>query len=79
MPRGSGTAQGGGRGQGAGMGRGGQGMGRGGGRGRMDGFGLGPGGNCICPNCGAAMSHQHGVPCYQMKCAQCGTPMMRQR
>jgi len=57
--------QGGGRGQG------------GGGRGRMGGRGLGPGGNCICPSCGAKVPHQQGVPCYQRTCPKCGSKMTR--
>jgi electron transport complex protein RnfB len=50
-----------------------------GGRGRMKGFGLGPGGECMCtdPKCGHAMSHQRGTPCYQIKCPKCGSPMTR--
>ncbi len=50
-----------------------------GGRGRMGGFGSGPGGNCICPNCGATAAHQRGVPCFQVKCPNCGSPMIRER
>jgi predicted DNA-binding protein (UPF0251 family) len=64
----------GGRGTAAGGGRG---MGRGGGRGRMGGFALGPGGECVCASCGHTVSHQRGVPCYQMKCPKCGSPMTR--
>jgi len=71
MPRGDGTGP-----MGGGGGRG---LGRGGGRGRMGGFGMGPAGYCVCPNCGKRVPHQRGVPCYQMKCPGCGTTMTRQR
>ncbi len=73
MPRGDGTGP---LGQGPGTGRG---LGRGGGQGRMGGMGLGPGGNCVCPNCGTTVPHRRGVPCYQTKCPRCGQPMTRQR
>ena len=33
-----------------------------GGRGKMGGFGLGLGGECVCPNCGTKVSHQRGIP-----------------
>ena len=46
-------------------------------RGRMGGFGLGPGGECVCPNCGTKVPHQRGVPCYTLKCPKCGSPMTR--
>ncbi len=65
-----------GRGQGRGGGRGaGQ-----GGRGRMGGNrpGAGPGGYCVCPNCGHRAPHQAGTPCYQMQCPKCGATMMRE-
>jgi len=48
-----------------------------GGRGRMGGFGLGPGGECICPNCATKVPHQRGIPCYTYKCPKCGTSMTR--
>ena len=48
-----------------------------GGRGRMGGFGLGPGKECVCPNCGAKVPHQRGVPCYTLKCPKCGSRMTR--
>ncbi|MHC1611231.1 MAG: hypothetical protein ACXQTW_06520 [Candidatus Methanospirareceae archaeon] len=47
------------------------------GRGRMGGSGLGPGGECRCPNCGYTMPHQTGVPCYQQTCPKCGSKMVR--
>ncbi|MDY7032796.1 MAG: hypothetical protein SVY10_12925 [Thermodesulfobacteriota bacterium] len=72
MPRKDGTGP---RGQGPGTGRG---LGRGGGRGRGGGFVAGPGGYCICPNCGERAAHQLGVPCYEKQCPQCGTAMTRE-
>lgn len=57
----------------------GRGMGQGGGRGRGGGVALGPGGDCVCPSCAKTVLHQRGVPCYQIKCPDCGIPMTRQR
>ena len=39
----------------------------------------GPGGICICvnPNCRNEIPHQAGVPCYQMSCPKCGSPVVR--
>ncbi len=57
-----------------------RGIGRGGGgSGRMGGIhpGAGPGGNCVCPSCGAKVPHQAGTPCYNLSCPQCGTKMAR--
>ena len=75
MPRGDGTGPlwGGGPGSGRGTGRG------GGGAGRMGGTrpGAGPGGGCVCPNCGTVVLHTASVPCYEIKCPKCGTPMVR--
>jgi hypothetical protein len=76
MPRGDGTGpmgkdrRGG---QGGGGGSGGQ------GGGRMGGYGLGPGGKCVCPNCGARQDHQRGVPCNSLTCPKCGAAMTRAR
>ena len=58
-------------------GRGGGGFGRGGQRGLGGGFAFGPGGYCVCPNCGYKEHHQAGVPCYNKKCPKCETPMTR--
>jgi hypothetical protein len=75
MPRGNGTGPAGqGRGGGRGMGRS-QGLGRG----RMGGpFAAGPGGNCVCPKCGATVPHVVRQPCNQKDCPKCGTKMTRQ-
>jgi len=80
MPRKDGTGP---RGQGPGtgrvMGRGGGGRGpRSGGKGLGGGFAAGPGGCCVCPNCGEKATHSLGSPCYEQKCPKCGTVMTRQ-
>jgi hypothetical protein len=62
---------------GAGMGAG-RGAGAGGGRGRMGGFAAGPGGQCVCPQCGATAAHARGMPCTQIACPKCGATMTRQ-
>ena len=50
----------------------------GGGRGRMGGpYAAGPGGYCVCPNCGFKTAHQAGVPCNNVKCRKCGAIMVR--
>lgn len=43
------------------------------------GFGLGAGGKCVCPKCGAKIPHRAGFPCYLEKCPKCGGLMTRQR
>ena len=60
-------------------GRGGRGGGGGRGRGRMGGFAAGPGGSCVCPNCGYHTPHVIGTPCYQQTCPKCGSRMTRGR
>jgi hypothetical protein len=64
----------GGRGQGGGgRGQGGGGRGRGGGNKP----GSGPGGQCVCPNCGQKVSHQAGQRCIDLTCPKCGSKMVR--
>lgn len=48
-------------------------------RGRMGGYGLGPGGECICPRCGYRIPHTTAIPCFQIRCPQCGSFMTRYR
>lgn len=72
MPRGNGTGP---TGQGPKTGKG---LGRGKGRGRMGGpSAAGRGGDCVCPSCGATVSHIVGQPCNQINCPKCGTKMKR--
>jgi len=75
MPRGDGTGPPWGSGPGTGRG-----AGRGSGAtGRMGSTrpGAGPGGECICLNCGARVSHQAGTPCSSVNCPKCGARMVR--
>ncbi|MBN1369702.1 MAG: hypothetical protein JW954_05655 [Dehalococcoidaceae bacterium] len=48
--------------------------------GRMRGAnpGAGPGGDCVCPGCGARAPHAVGVPCNSISCPKCGGAMTRQ-
>lgn len=39
--------------------------------------GAGPGGYCICPECGAKVQHIQGTPCYSQICPKCGSRMIR--
>jgi len=73
MPRGDGTGPVGGGGPGTGGGRG-----SGQGRGRMGGpYAAGPGGNCVCPQCGYKVSHAPGQACNQIICPQCNVALTR--
>jgi len=48
------------------------------GRGRMGGpYAAGPGGTCVCPECGAESSHAAGEPCTDKDCPECGAKMTR--
>ncbi len=40
--------------------------------------GAGPGGYCVCENCGYKVKHQRGVPCSTLKCPKCGGKMRRE-
>jgi hypothetical protein len=50
------------------------------GRGRGGGTkpGSGPGGNCVCPNCGHKLPHTSGVRCLDLACPKCGTRMAKE-
>ncbi len=39
--------------------------------------GRGPGGWCVCPQCGYQVSHERGVPCSSIKCPNCGVNLQR--
>ncbi len=56
----------------------GQGKGMGGGGRRGGPVAAGPGGYCVCPQCGHKDPHQVGVPCLQKQCPKCGTAMVRE-
>lgn len=45
---------------------------------RMGQRGRGPGGNCVCPNCGQTTPHEQGRPCSRELCPSCGTRMTRE-
>lgn len=41
------------------------------------GFGLGPGGSCVCPNCGHQQPHGRMQPCSNILCPHCGVRLIR--
>ena len=55
----------------------GQGPVAGGGRGSWS--GAGPGGDCVCPKCGAKVLHEAGTPCTFVECPECGAKMVREK
>ena len=61
-----------GRGLGRGAGKG-QGLGRG--QGGQVKKGLGGSDECECPKCGHVEPHKRGVPCTEVKCPKCSTPL----
>jgi predicted Fe-Mo cluster-binding NifX family protein len=49
------------------------------GLGRRGGFlSAGPGGFCLCPQCGHREAHARGIPCTQRTCSRCGALMSRE-
>jgi hypothetical protein len=40
--------------------------------------GSGPGGNCICPECGKQVPHVAGRRCFDQVCPDCGAKMVRE-
>jgi cation diffusion facilitator family transporter len=39
--------------------------------------GGGPGGYCVCPNCGYKVEHQRGIPCSSLQCPKCRINLIR--
>lgn len=39
---------------------------------------MGPGGTCVCPECGNKTAHDFGVPCRELRCPDCGATMLRE-
>lgn len=50
---------------------------QGAGRNSGDAPGSGPGGECVCPECGHTQAHTTGEPCNEQTCSQCGATMTR--
>jgi len=44
---------------------------------KSDEQGLGPGGKCVCTECGFEMEHATGMKCNEQKCPKCGAAMTR--
>jgi hypothetical protein len=64
---------------GRGQGGGGRGQGAGGrGRGGGNKPGSGPGGQCVCPQCGHTEPHQVGKRCIDLTCPKCGSKMIKE-
>ncbi len=47
-------------------------------QGQDDGQASGPGGYCVCPNCGKKVRHDRGKPCSKMVCEECNQKMKRE-
>lgn len=44
---------------------------------RGGGAAAGPGGDCVCPQCGYRQAHRRGVPCFEQRCPACDAAMIR--
>ena len=44
---------------------------------KADRRGLGPGGTCVCPECGKRLEHETGKHCNEIECPDCGHKMVR--
>lgn len=47
------------------------------GRNKGDKQGSGPGGKCICPDCGYVEEHKINKPCNEIKCPECGSMLTK--
>ena len=59
----------------------GRGIGRRAGRGQRGGRrfgGLRSGGTCVCTSCGYQEQHQAGSPCFEKKCPECNSDLVRE-
>jgi len=45
---------------------------------KPEGYAQGPGGQCVCPNCGTKVPHTTDRPCYELNCPNCGQKMTRE-
>ncbi len=55
-----------------------KGQGDGQGKGRNRGGAYGPGGYCVCNECGEKVTHQRDAKCTGSKCPKCGHTMVRE-
>jgi hypothetical protein len=39
---------------------------------------MGPGGTCVCPDCGERVRHEFAEPCREVRCPACGKKMVRE-
>ncbi|MBU1939151.1 hypothetical protein KKH30_00130 [Candidatus Micrarchaeota archaeon] len=48
------------------------------GKGRLGGNAMGPGGTCVCSECGYKETHSRARPCTKCECPKCGSLMVRE-